>query len=271
MNYDAIRLNQEIELGKEIYDLIRGDMVDIILQAADFEENENIYTDFFEGHSYRINEQLFPKLNAICESVIKRLQFPDKIDFFVVNESDSNAFTIPSTNTNTAHVICLHSRLIDSMNETELKFIIGHEIGHLISGNAHITKLLQFIYADSDKMSLFIKNKILFWNKLSELTADRFGFIAAQDFEAVVTCFFKLASGLTLRNLDFNFKAYLEHNNKILEKDRSHTQFNALSHPINPLRLKALQLFSESGFAKSTIQFDSMRAIMNLKTRLAIY
>jgi hypothetical protein len=95
-------------------------------------------------------------------------------------------------------------------------------------------------------MPLILTHKITLWRKLSELTADRYGFIASPSLEKSASGFFKLSSGLDAKRINFDFKAYLEENEKVLEYFRKESSTNLLSHPINPIRIKAVELFSKS-------------------------
>ena len=137
------------------------------------------------------------------------------------------------------------------MEDDELKFIIGHEIGHLISKNAAITKILRFVYPDPDKIPILLYHKINLWNKLAELTADRYGFIASPKMEKVISNFFKLSSGLDPARINFDYKAYLAENEAIIEYFKANRGQNLSSHPINPIRIKALVAFSQSAMYQS--------------------
>jgi len=58
--------------------------------------------------------------------------------------------------------------------------------------------------------------------------------------------FFKLASGLDTDRIKFDYQAYMAENDKILDYFRKEMVANLLSHPINPIRIKAVELFSKS-------------------------
>ena len=132
------------------------------------------------------------------------------------------------------------------MDNDELKFIIGHEIGHLVSKNARIMKLINFVFPDYDRMPLILRHKIELWTRLAELTSDRFGYIASPNMEKCISGFFKLSSGLNTNRINFDYKAYLDENEKILAYFEENKAQNLLSHPINPIRIKAIQIFSNS-------------------------
>lgn len=246
MEYEKIRIKLEEELGKELYHLMQGDIVSEILKEARIEKIENEWKFMLEGHSFKVNESLAPRLASMFKEVQEKLEFKEPIDFYVTNSSQVNAFSISSLEEDEAHIINFNSELVERLDDDELRFVIGHEIGHLISKNAHIMKLIQFIFPDAQRMPLILTHKITLWRKLSELTADRYGFIASPNLEKSASGFFKLSSGLDTKRINFDFKAYLEENDKILDYFKKETSTNLLSHPINPIRIKAVELFSNS-------------------------
>ena len=251
MDYEKIRIKLEEDLGNELNRTMHGDIVSNLLKEAKIEKIENEWKFMLEGHSFKVNKSLAPRLASVFEEVQKTLEFEEPIDFYVTNSSQVNAFSISRLEDDDVHIINFNSELVERLDDEELRFVIGHEIGHLISRNAHITKLIQFIFPDPQRMPLILTHKITLWRKLSELTADRYGFIASASLEKSASGFFKLSSGLDSKRINFDFKAYLEENDKILEFFRQESSTNLLSHPINPIRIKAVQLFSDSATYKS--------------------
>jgi hypothetical protein len=175
-----------------------------------------------------------------------KLGYQKKIEFYVTNEPQLNAFAVPRITDTMPDLININSGLIDMLDNDELSFVVGHEIGHLISRNARVSRLIQFIFPGDNTIPMILSHKIELWKKLSELTADRMGFLACPDLEKCVSGFFKLSSGLKTARINFNYLAYLENNEQVLKYFTESNNPNLLSHPINPIRVKALQLFSQS-------------------------
>jgi Zn-dependent protease with chaperone function len=94
------------------------------------------------------------------------------------------------------HIVNLNSILVDKFDEQELQFVIGHEIGHIISNNTRINEIMNFFFSDPLKLPVLLYNKLTIWHKLAELTADRYGLIACRNLEKCISGFFKLSSGL---------------------------------------------------------------------------
>ena len=246
MNHEAIRIPLEIQIGQELYQQIQGKVLETILREAKVEKTENYFKNILQGHSFKVNEKLAPRLYDSFVDVMKKLDFQESTEFFITNNPELNAFAISRLEPDESHIININSGLIDKVDDDELKFIVGHEIGHLISNNANIAQLLDFVFVDQEETPLMMQHKIAVWDKLSELTADRFGFMACGRLDKVLSCFFKMASGLSVERLNFDPKAFSIENEEILKYFKETGSGNLLSHPINPIRIKAVELFENS-------------------------
>ncbi len=253
MNHEAIRIPLEIQIGQELYQQIQGKVLETILREAKVEKTENYFKNILQGHSFKVNEKLAPRLYYSFIDVMKRLGFNESTDFFITNNPELNAFAVSRLEPDENHIININSGLIDKVDDDELKFIVGHEIGHLISNNANIAQLLDFVFVNQAETPLMMQHKIAVWDKLSELTADRFGFLACGKLDKVLSCFFKMASGLSVERLNFDPKAFSTENEEILKYFKETGSGNLLSHPINPIRIKAVELFETSELYKNLL------------------
>ena len=109
-----------------------------------------------------------------------------------------------------------------------------------------ISRLINFVFPDQSKLPALLYHKINIWNKLAELTADRYGFIATPKVEKCISNFFKLSSGLSPDRINFDYQAYLAENERIIKYFEENRGQNLASHPINPIRIKAIMAFSDS-------------------------
>lgn len=251
MNYDLIRIPLEKELSNQLFDLIEGDIMQTVLKEAKIERFENEWKLMLEGHSFKVTRELASGLYDLFHEVQAQLGFEEAIDFYVTNAPDVNAWALTATEEGDANIININSSLIERMDDDELRFIIGHEIGHLISKNATISRLIGFVFPDQSKIPALLYHKINLWNKLAELTADRYGFIASPKIEKCLSNFFKLSSGLNPKRINFDFEAYLAENERIIKYFQENKGQNLASHPINPIRIKAMVAFSQSDLYKA--------------------
>ena len=81
--------------------------------------------------SVRLNKIIAPRLYNICKKASQILQFNEAIEFYIVSSIEVNAFSINGFGF-VPHMICLTSSLVQLLDDQELLFVIGHEIGHLV-------------------------------------------------------------------------------------------------------------------------------------------
>lgn len=253
MNTEQIRIDLEVRLENELYTLLEGEMVEAVLKEASFEQGDNFWRNILQGHSFKVTPEMALPLYNLFSEVRDKLGYSKNIDFYITNTPELNAFAIPQTEENESDIINVNSGMIGMLDDDELRFVIGHEIGHLISRFARINRLIYFVFPDPEQIPLLLQHKIDLWKKLSELTSDRFGFLACNSLEKCTSGFFKLASGLDPKRIRFDYQAYLKENEKILEYFSANNG-NILSHPVNPLRIKAVQLFSQSDLYSNWLQ-----------------
>jgi len=245
-NLPNLGLPLEEILRNQIYKALQGDKVEAILKIAKVRKTENYWRYMLEGHSFKVDENISHKLYKMFHEVKDMLGFTDKVDFYITSSAEVNAFALSSFEEDEPHIININSSLLKLMNDDELRFIIGHEIGHLINKNADLLKLIQFVFPNLENVPAILSHKIRLWNQLSELIADRFGYLASPNLEMCISAFFKMSSGLDTQRVDLNIDAFLKENEKRLEFFQKDSGINIASHPINPIRVKAIDLFSKS-------------------------
>ncbi len=251
MDYDTIRVDLERELSDELRRLFQGDLIQQVLRDGKVESTKNRTQEMLEGHGFRISERMAPNLLALCRGVQERLHFAEPIEFFIANDPTINAFAALRDEDEHSHVVAINRGLLELMDDDELRFVVGHEIGHLISRARDLERIISTIFPPEFNVPLVFYNKFALWEKLAELTADRYGFIASPNLDCCVSAFFKLACGLDVRRIQFSPLAYLREMEELLERIKSERRATSETHPVNPVRVKALHLFSESElFAK---------------------
>jgi len=148
-----------------------------------------------------INEEEEPRLFKLSKEACTALGV-EMPSIFMAGSPEVNAFTRGMI----SPIIVLNKGLVDIMNDGELKFVIGHELGHiklfhftirtLFDTNIMRVPLLAYI-----PLMLF---KILFLNgrmsRSFEHSADRAGLHACDSIEDAVSCMIKLKTGQ--KNID---------------------------------------------------------------------
>lgn len=197
-----------------------------------------------------IGPNTYPELYKIIIECADKLGIP--IPYVVISDQIKgiNACT---AGTNQFSFIAISSMLPLIMNIEELKFIIGHECGHLALGHVVYHTAINMVGSVSELLPIVgdvISKTITFplnaWSRRSEISADRAGLICCEDIGVAVRSLLKLEAGLL--NIDqIDIDTYVNESNAVLQ-NTTLGKFGeiTMSHPIIPKRIKALQLFSNS-------------------------
>lgn len=237
-------LDLEKQLGKQIYNALQGEIVEEVLRKTRTSSRDAYWRSSMEGHSLKVQKELLPDFYDLCQDVKKKLGFKDKVDFYITGDSDVNAFSLAAEDEGEAHIVNVNSALFDLMSQDELRFVVGHELGHLINKDTALVRLINFVFPPEAAVPVTLQYKIRLHEQLAELVADRYGYMATEDLGVCVTAFFKMASGLDLEKMNVSIDALIADNNRRLNyflKDRG---ISRSSHPVNPIRVQALNLFA---------------------------
>jgi Zn-dependent protease with chaperone function len=144
------------------------------------------------------------------------------------------------------------------MSEDELRFVIGHECGHI--HNQHVTyltlgyllhyQLFSKFWKDPDLYKfplLATKVPIATWQRRAEVTADRAGAICARDTEAGARALIKLRLGFASLAQSVDVDAYLSQGEDLRRESFAvRGQELSYSHPLVVKRIRMLRLFARS-------------------------
>jgi len=159
------------------------------------------------GSYLRATEDSFPELYRAVQEGCQILDVPKRPAVYI-QPGGLNAFTAGVDQP----ILVFNAGLVDAMTEDELRFVVGHELGHIKSGHVlyyQVAMLLPVVAEVVGAATLGMGSLVSFplevalvrWQRMSELTADRAGLLACQDINAATTALIKLA-GLPTRFFD---------------------------------------------------------------------
>ena len=244
-------LNPEIRLEKElagqIYQALQGDVVKFVLKNAEYSSDSDSYwRSKMEGHCMKADRNLLADFYNLCQDVKNRLGFDEPVDFYVTGSSEINAFSIAAEG-DQPHIVNVNSELFNLMDEDELRFVVGHELGHLINRDTALKRLIYFVYPPQSVVPpVTLQYKIRLHDNLAELVADRYGYLACGNLDACVRAFFKMASGLDLGRMHVSIDDLLSDNSKHLDYFLRGGGMSHYDHPVNPIRVQAINLFARA-------------------------
>jgi Zn-dependent protease with chaperone function len=157
-----------------------------------------------------------------------------------------NAYTF---GTDEEAFIVIHSAMIDHYDPDELKFVIGHETGHIQNKHVIYNTVLLLLKNTAVAMLRLILPPIEIalnaWYRRAEITCDRAGLLCTGDLESGTRALLKLACGSTKLYDELDVEAYLEQFDEGRDGVGRFTELFA-SHPFLTKRIHALRAFAKS-------------------------
>lgn len=120
------------------------------------------------------------------------------------------------SNGETHRRIVMMSGSADLFTDTEMSFVLGHELGHMACGHKPYHMLLESFYMPFMNDPTFkawasiVKLPLLEWYRISDYTADRVGLLCCQDINAALSTMIKKA-GLPRKCYDsINIESFIQ-------------------------------------------------------------
>lgn len=180
---------------------------DTVLKATSGLFNERAVRLVFLGSAIRVDERQFTTLHRLLGDVGRTLDAAELPELYVSSNPVPNAMTIGMNKP----FVVVSSGMVDLLDDEEMRFVLGHELGHAISGHAVYQTLLQRLIQLSGVLAVVpggglgvraIMAALYEWARKAELSADRAGLLAGQDPATAFRVHMKLASGGHLDDLD---------------------------------------------------------------------
>lgn len=197
--------------------------------------------------SVRLSRTMAPQVHDMADECSKLLGIDTNLELFVYSSPTFNAACFRPEDGRV--FVMFSSSLLEAFDENELKFVMGHELGHHVYQHHDIP--IGFILKGQSGASPRLALDLFAWSRYAEISADRAGAYCAQDMEATARALFKLASGLSGKLIKFDLQDFLEQVDEMqVETSDPESQTPRedwfLTHPFSPLRVKALELFYAS-------------------------
>ncbi len=251
LNWEDIRYRGDIRDVQELYDSYRiGDYLDA------FEENrrrqdEGVRENLLK-HGIRLTERLSPRIYRLHAEAMAALEVEGDAEIFCLPDNEMNAFAILDIREHQTHsLIGITAGALERLDDAEIKFILGHEMGHFLCGHNRMNGVFAMDESNPKTTVLppFGESLFLRWRKKAEFSADRAGLLVNRDFHAAARSLLKVTFGLTERNLNLDIDALVAQIDEISGSAEMIEEAFA-SHPLLPIRLKALELFAGSDRAR---------------------
>src|SRR3954469_17749577 len=97
----------------------------------------------FLANAVRVSETQHPRLHAMWADVGRTLDAPAEYPLYVTQDPTYNAAALGMDKP----FVMVHSELIRDFADDEIRFVLGHELGHVMSGHALYTTMLLLLKA----------------------------------------------------------------------------------------------------------------------------
>jgi Zn-dependent protease with chaperone function len=218
--------------------------------------------------SVKVSKTQFARVNFALETACEVFDCPDKPEVYIAQSPFLNAAVLGANHP----FMVIQSSTIQQMSDEELLCVVGHELGHILSGHVLYKTLLWLLLNISFRLiQLPFGNLVLIpiilalkeWDRKSELTADRAALLASQDETPNYTLLMKMSGGSSLGEMNVNdfFLQAASYEDDADFLDNVYKLLNMLmkSHPFSVVRLKELKTWACGGQYKKILAGDYVR------------
>ena len=202
----------------------------------------------------RVTTRNAPRLAGLIARSFARIR-PGRVEVFVAPIRGLNAYTFGLAS---PKVVVLQAPLLEVMDEEELLFIVGHELGHVRLGHTWLNSLVGGMAGIPSPFfaSVVLSMAFLWWNRACEFSADRAGMLACGSPQKAISALIKLEGGAGART-----RADIERAVARIEAEDDHW-LNSLgealaSHPMTIRRIDQLRKYA------TTAEYRRLKAGMD--------
>ncbi len=229
---------------------------------------EKRYRLFMLASTVRTSEKQFPKIHRLFLEACSRLDLRTIPELYISQSPFLNAGAIGVDKP----FIVLYSAMLKDLSDLEIMSVLGHEVGHCMSGHVlyktmlwillHIPMMLMNLPVAQVALQI-IMFALLEWSRKSELSADRAGLLAVQSPEDCYTLEMKMAGGGDLSQMDINEffvqAAEYDKGGDLLDSVFKLVNLATEDHPFAVLRLIELKNWVDAGHYEKIISGDYKR------------
>ena len=172
---------------------------EVVRKVAGFFGERGI-RQLFLGDAVKVGPNQRPKLDAMWTEVLQTLDWPERPELYVSQTPVANAMAVGFDKP----FVIVNSGLLDILSDEEVRSILGHELGHIMSGHTTYTTIAYILLSFGISNLPFLAGiailpfqlAILEWHRKSELSADRAGLLSTQDLTTTMSAEMKLAGGI---------------------------------------------------------------------------
>ena len=240
---DRVRLAAEADLQARMVERFGLDRA-AAAAPEDARRQEQRALDAHRALYVHVTPRTAPRLYRVAAETLERLGLPTRVELLVDPSETINAGSFPLPRDGEVPILSLTSGAVRRLDDAQLRCVLGHEVGHLAYGHTQLRRWIRLVYRETPTPEL-LDGRLRVLARLQELSCDRTGALAVDmDLEVAATTELLVATGLGPEHVELDLAAYAGEVARIEAFDVPEHLFE-LSHPLLPIRLRALQLFAE--------------------------
>ena len=202
-----------------------------------------------------VTPQTEPELASLVNTCTRRLQ-SGPVRTYIALGNTLNAYTFGLEE---PQVVVVYAGVMSIMDADELRFILGHELGHVRLGHTWLNSLVGGMAGIPSPYLAAVLLYVAFrwWNRACEYSADRAGLLACGKPEKAVSALIKLVGGSAAA---YSAQGRQQALRRIeAEDDNLENNLGELlsTHPMTVRRLEALRQYAASP------EYQRLQALMN--------
>lgn len=240
--------------------------------------NERALRLMFLASAVRVDERQFPDIHDYVRDAAYVLDLDRVPELYIQMNPQPNAMAIGSSRP----FIVVTTGLVDLLGPEEQRFVVGHEVGHILSGHAVYRTMLLALVRLAARVAWFplgyvglraIVAALEEWYRKSELSCDRAGLLTCQNPEAAKRALMKLAGGSRLAEM--NVDAFLDQAREYDAAEDIRDGFIKLlitqgqTHPFAVVRLAELDRWIAEGSYQRILTGDYPRRDTDTDARIS--
>ena len=207
----------------------------------------------FLSSSVRVSPKQIPRLHGLYTDVLETLDAPEEYPLFISQNPIVNAGAYGMDQP----FIILHSGLVGLLDDEQVSYIMGHELGHILSDHVLyktmtelLLKLANMGFPIVGLAARAILVALLEWSRKSELSCDRAGLLTIQNPDSMMGAILKLSGGsddeLDLGEFIIQAEEYRD-SGDVADQVFKVLNLMGSTHPFHVLRIAEIRSWIEQG------------------------